>query len=198
MNLQDTIFKIVKKCPQSLFVFDEVDKMPEGLVDAVKPFIDHHECIKKESYEECVDFRRSIFIFLSNTGGAEINEIVFQAWIEGRNRESIQYVELEKLIKSGAFNEHGGLHHSAVIGKHLVDRYIPFLPMERHHVTKCIITEIASRNSTITIKKEYVDEILNELVYYPNNYYVYSATGCKTISSKVDFLMEQLDTETND
>ena len=72
---------------------------------AIKPFIDHHESVKG------VDFRRSIFIFLSNTGGSEINEIAFQAWTEGRQRESIEYKELEKLVKMGAFNEIGGLHH---------------------------------------------------------------------------------------
>ena len=58
-----------------------------------------------------VDFRRSIFIFLSNTGGSKINEIALQAWTEGRQRESIEYKELEKLVKMGAFNEIGGLHH---------------------------------------------------------------------------------------
>ena len=65
--------------------------------------------------------------------------------MEGRSRESIAYVELEKLIQIGAFNEIGGLHHSAVIDKHLVDRFIPFLPMDRHHVRLCIIAEFAHR-----------------------------------------------------
>ena len=137
MDLQETIMEVVKKCPQAMFIFDEVDKMQETLIDgkicvlknlpkylndvficnylsnsdnhfnfsAIKPFIDYHESVKG------VDFRRSIFIFLSNTGGSEINEIAFQAWTEGRSRESIAYVELEKLVKTGAFNEIGGLHH---------------------------------------------------------------------------------------
>ena len=51
--------------PQHLFIFDEIDKLPEGVIDAVKPFIDHHETVGG------VDFRRCIFIFLSNTGGKE-------------------------------------------------------------------------------------------------------------------------------
>jgi hypothetical protein len=33
----------VSECPQSLFIFDEIDKMPEGVIDAIKPFIDFHE-----------------------------------------------------------------------------------------------------------------------------------------------------------
>jgi len=45
-------------CDQSLFIFDEVDKMPEGVLDAVKPYLDHHHHISG------VDYRRTIFIFL--------------------------------------------------------------------------------------------------------------------------------------
>ena len=170
MDLQQKIIEVVKKCSQAMFIFDEVDKMPSTLVDAIKPFIDYHDSVKG------VDFRRSIFIFLSNTGGSQINEIAFQAWTEGRLRESIEYKELEKLVKTGAFNEIGGLHHSAVIGNHLVDRFIPFLPLERDHVAKCVITEFA-RNSKMDIKKEDIDDILQELVFHPKDYSLYSATG---------------------
>ena len=132
--------------------------------------MDYHESVKG------VDFRQSIFIFLSNTGGSKINEIALQAWTEGRQRESIEYKELEKLVKTGAFNENGGLHYSTVIKQHLVDRFIPFLPLERHHVVKCVITEFA-RNSKMEIKKEDIDEILQELEFYPKDYSLYSATG---------------------
>ena len=42
-NLCFNIFFVFIGCKQALFIFDEIDKMPEGLVDAVKPFIDYHE-----------------------------------------------------------------------------------------------------------------------------------------------------------
>lgn len=58
MQLRSWIQGNVSKCERSLFVFDEVDKMPAKLIDALKPFIDHYE------YLEGVDFRKSIFIFL--------------------------------------------------------------------------------------------------------------------------------------
>ena len=38
-------------CDRSLFIFDEVDKIPQGVLDAVKPFLDYHEEIDR------VDFR---------------------------------------------------------------------------------------------------------------------------------------------
>ena len=43
LELQDWIRGNVTECPQSLFIFDEIDKMGEGIIDAIKPFIDFHE-----------------------------------------------------------------------------------------------------------------------------------------------------------
>ena len=51
LQLQDWIRGNVTVAPQSLFIFDEMDKMPEGVIDAIKPFIDHHEEVNG------VDFR---------------------------------------------------------------------------------------------------------------------------------------------
>ena len=35
LDLQKKIIEVVKKCPQAMFIFDEVDKMPETLVDGM-------------------------------------------------------------------------------------------------------------------------------------------------------------------
>ncbi|GBO04210.1 Torsin-1B, partial [Araneus ventricosus] len=57
-RLQKEIPEYTKKCGQSLFVFDEMDKMAPGIIDAIKPFIDFYDEI------DGVDYRRNIFIFL--------------------------------------------------------------------------------------------------------------------------------------
>jgi len=51
LNLIDWIRGNVSACDRSLFVFDEVDKIPKGVLDAVTPFLDYHEEING------VDFR---------------------------------------------------------------------------------------------------------------------------------------------
>jgi torsin-1 len=55
----------VSRCQKSLFIFDEVDKMPPGILDNISYLFDQHSEING------LDFRRSIFIFLTNTGGDE-------------------------------------------------------------------------------------------------------------------------------
>ena len=76
--------------------------MPVGIIDGIKPFIDHHQSVEGQN------FRKSIFIFLSNTGGRDITKETFKFWSEGRGRESISYTDLEMLVNRGAFNELGG------------------------------------------------------------------------------------------
>ena len=38
-----------------------------------------------------LDFRQTIFIFLSNTGGDEINKIAYNSWESGKHREDLTY-----------------------------------------------------------------------------------------------------------
>lgn len=48
----------VRECHSTLFVFDETDKIPIGLMDTIKAYIDFNPEI------DGVDFRRSVFLFL--------------------------------------------------------------------------------------------------------------------------------------
>lgn len=50
-------------CANSVFIFDEMDKLHPGLIDAIKPFLDYYEQIDGVSY------RKAIFIFLRSVGG---------------------------------------------------------------------------------------------------------------------------------
>ena len=102
--------------------------MPPGVIDGIKPFIDHYERV------DGLDFRKSIFIFLSNTGGKEITKKALEHWESGRSREELTYQHLEEIVNKGAFNEKGGLYKAGIVEKSLVDVYVPFLPLERRHV----------------------------------------------------------------
>ena len=59
-------------------------------------------------------------------------------------------------------------------------------------MASCVVAEAHQRNSTIVLKKDEIDVILNELIYFPKDVQVYSATGCKTVSPKVDFFLHDL------
>lgn len=50
-------------CASSVFIFDEMDKLHPGVIDAIKPFLDYYEQVDGVSY------RKAIFIFLRLVGG---------------------------------------------------------------------------------------------------------------------------------
>jgi torsin-1 len=57
-HLRQWIRGNVSECERSLFIFDEMDKMPLTLIDVIKAYIDHHREI------DGINYRKSTFIFL--------------------------------------------------------------------------------------------------------------------------------------
>lgn len=179
LKIADEIRRIVHKCERSLFIFEDVQKMPSAVLDAVVPFIDYHSDI------DGVDFRKSIFLFLSNTGASLINQRTLELWSKGTQRENIiKLHDFEYMIRQGAFNEEGGLHKSDTITTSLIDHYIPFLPLEEKHVRKCIHDEFKKLGYP-TPPKGSVEKILEEMTFMPDEVQLYSTTGCKRVSAKV-------------
>ena len=126
-------------------------------------------------------------MFLSNTGGKEITSATLSAWQEGRQRQDLELRDFEPLIHRGAFNEAGGLHHSAVIERSLVDHFVPFLPLERKHVRRCAEARGAGRALT----EEEIGRVLDEMTFWPSDTRLFSQTGCKRVAQKVDMVLEE-------
>ena len=177
-QLHTLVANAVFNCSRSLFIFDEMDKMPLGLTDVLKPYLDHYHDVEK------LDYRKSIFIFLSNTGGDLINNVVLNHWREGKKREDIKIKQMDEVINFGEFNNKGGFWHSPLIEKNLIDYFIPFMPLERSHIKMCIKAHLKQKGYPVA---EYIlDEIADELLYFPDDLKVFSKSGCKKLSSKVD------------
>jgi len=179
LDIQDKIRAAVASCERSLFIFDEVHRMPPGLIDSIKPFIDFHDNING------VDFRKSVFIFLSNTGTKAILQAVLDRWMEGKKREEITMKDLEPLVQNGAFNENGGLHMSEVIQHSLVDFYVPFMPMERRHIRLCTEDDIRARGKVVD--EEVVEKVADDMNYFPSSHPLFATKGCKNVHQKVGF-----------
>lgn len=62
-TLKRRIIEAISRCPKSLFIFDEVDKMPAGIFNYITNYLDHNQHIDGENY------RQAVYIFLSNAGG---------------------------------------------------------------------------------------------------------------------------------
>ena len=70
---------------------------------------------------------------------------------------------------------------------------IPFMPLSRGVVRKCIINDIQSRfpdHDNLSPPRKVIDNLLQELKYFSEDFPVFSTAGCKSITSKLDILLE--------
>lgn len=170
----------VTNCPQSLFIFDEMDKMHPGLIDSIKPYLDYYDKLDGVSY------RKAIFIFLSNAGGESIIQTALDVWKAGRSREEIELSDVETALSLAVFNnKQSGLWHSSLIDKNLVDFFVPFLPLEYKHVVQCALAEMEARD--LEPDQSIADQVAKDLIYFPKTERVFSVKGCKTIVSKLNY-----------
>ncbi|XP_058528559.1 prosalusin isoform X3 [Ochotona princeps] len=91
-NLRSWVQGNLTACGRSLFLFDEVDNLPPGLMEVLRPFLGPSWVVYGTNY------RKAIFLFISNTGGEQINQVALEAWRGHREREEITLQELEPAV----------------------------------------------------------------------------------------------------
>lgn len=165
-------------CPRSIFVFDEADKIPRGVIDVIKPLLDYHDLIEK------INFREAIYIFISNIGGNLITQRYLDLWQQGTSREEMQYKDFEIILRNELYKRDGAFKESAIIESHLVTLFLPYLPLEKEHIMLCIKDEIR-RQRIGFVSDEEKTNILNEMEYWNDRF---STSGCKRVHDKVAVL----------
>lgn len=122
-------------CPLSLYIFDEVDKMPQGVFESLTSLVDFN------GLPDDLTGSKAIFIFISNTAGVQISGQLAKMLKNGAIRENIKLSAFEQILEKASYNLEGGLRQAGLIEKHVIDHYLPFLPLEKQHVRKCIAAE---------------------------------------------------------
>ncbi|KAK0045120.1 torsin-1B [Biomphalaria pfeifferi] len=185
----------VTACERSLFIIDEVDKMPATLLDVLTPYLDANERVNDISYRQC------IYILISNTGGMDITTLVTRHWESGQRRETLKLSDFENQLMKGALNidNSRGLWHSELIINHLISAFVPFLPLAKEHVRSCIRDGLVSKQyyrNLRSVPESVVDRIIKELTFIPEEEQIFSSNGCKRVVDKIflvgEFLREEL------
>ncbi|XP_033172398.1 torsin-like protein [Drosophila mauritiana] len=173
--------QILRSCPRSLFIFDEVDKMPSGVFDALTSLVDYN------AFVDGTDNTKAIFIFLSNTAGSHIAGHLGSMMKNGRLREDTRLSDFEPLLRKAAYNMDGGMKKTTMIESLVIDHFIPFLPMEKAHVIKCLEAEFVRwfRDPTQPQAQEIIEDIINSSISYDRTHSLFAISGCKTLEKKV-------------
>uniref|UniRef100_A0A8C5RP56 Torsin family 3 member A n=1 Tax=Laticauda laticaudata TaxID=8630 RepID=A0A8C5RP56_LATLA len=175
IELTKQITETVALCEQSLFIFDEAEKLHPDLLNALEPYVGHNGNIDE------VDYRQSIFLFLSNTGGNIINKVALDFWQAGQAREEITMEYLEQLLRRDLLDAPDA--HKFLLQKNLIDFLVPFLPLEYHHVKLCARDAFLARDLQFT--EEMLDEVART-IFAPKGKKLFSAQGCKSVSQRIN------------
>ena len=168
--MRDFVTQNTRVCQHSLFVFDEFDKMPTGLVYALRPYLDLHSDI------EGVDYRGNIFILLSNYVGSGV--------YKGNSINPQERNENEEHKKE--YSHSDGRSSFSAVGD-VIDFIVPFHPISRHHVECCIRVELGRQYPLLgeAEVRAMVTQVANELQYDSEGY---ALSGCKMIAKKIDLI----------
>ena len=181
INLKALIEKQTRKCERSLFIFDEMHKMPKGLLNVVRNLL-HGGFL--------IDYRKNIFIFLSNLGSEEINIETYHHLKSGEKREGITKKQMKNVILKALYKESDSFNSVLRLGG-LIDFFVPFLPLEREHVKHCIEKSIKEhrkrkpKDKGKPVTEHLKERVANELQYSQKFEEMFSDSGCKRVDKKI-------------
>ena len=178
-NLRSWILRNISSCAVNLFILDEIDKAPPGVIKGFELAL--VELVKNKS--SLFADSKVIFILISNTHGADINRYVLQQIITGHPRKMLDMNSLSHIFGHGESLWYRSLHRQGFI-----NAFIPFLPLERLHVEMCIRREINQRGLQMSDKT--VSTLADQISYFPKHVPIFSKSGCRKVASKVDLSLD--------
>ncbi|KAM3912065.1 torsin-1A-like [Leptodactylus fuscus] len=168
----------VSRCEHSIFIFDDIDKMHPELLHSLKPYLDYHDKIQGVSY------RKSIFIFMSNTGANVISDLVLEYWREGKKREEMPLFDIQSELSAYLLKAiNSEFYNCDLIKNNVIDVFVPFLPLELEHIKMCVRAELQRLGRTEN--EQFVSRVAKSMDYYPKGEDVFSQNGCKNVHIRV-------------
>lgn len=170
------------ECARSVFFFDEMEKMPPGLIDVLQPFLGPSHVVFGTNY------RKAIYVFIGTTGEEVINKMALENRQSGGDRDEIKWADLQEAIAQAAYNSNSsGFFHSSIIQHNYITRFVPFLPLSRRHVERCVHSQLCQRGSCG--RSDVVEAVGGDMIYTPVKGHYFSSTGCKAVPAKINLFL---------
>lgn len=95
--------------------------------------------------------------------------------------------DLEHRLRAETMESQGGFAQSELMSGHLIDFFVPFLPLEYRHVKLCARDAYAARG--LESDEATLDEVAKAMLYVPKEERLFSAQGCKSIPQRINFFL---------
>eukprot|EP00462_Mataza_sp_D1_P007030 CAMPEP_0175121144 /NCGR_PEP_ID=MMETSP0087-20121206/1007_1 /TAXON_ID=136419 /ORGANISM="Unknown Unknown, Strain D1" /LENGTH=409 /DNA_ID=CAMNT_0016402657 /DNA_START=45 /DNA_END=1271 /DNA_ORIENTATION=- len=185
-EISDKILETLKICPRSLFIFVDSHLFPEGVLDGIAPFL------KPGTVDvNGVDYTQAIYIFQSNVCFKAINVETNRVLVtKGTPRSEMDYAAMHKVLDKCLQKQADGTTGEMALLRQKLVISIPFLPLEREHVVKCIAVQLfelgekwrrANKITQLFWAKSVKDWLLGNIKFKD----IFSQEGCKKIKEEV-------------
>ncbi|XP_022085134.1 torsin-2A-like [Acanthaster planci] len=171
-------------CCVSFFIFDELqDDTPNDLTQALGQVLSGINT----SFPSQLKKGTRVFIIMTMIGSQAISEFLITNMRRGHDRHSLT-------TQTSSWQE-PWKHLTATLDKLDTfrnwlhpDNYvrIPFLPLEKFHIKQCARRRLECKN--ISPSEERLEWVSDQLTYFPDDWPVFSSSGCKKVAGKVDLV----------
>ena len=174
--------KIVRSCGYSLLVLDDLDSADEDTLDMIEKLIIsiHNEPDSKSN--------GTIIVATTSAGGLRVNKLLLEMFKNSvtSRRDSLTIENVLSVLDADMVTLTIPLHKT-LTDHNIPVRLVPFLPLTREHLRMCAFR--LAMGQGITISDMQVNKILDQVHYFSKELPIFSKTGCKQISAKIDLLM---------
>ncbi|XP_038063491.1 torsin-2A-like [Patiria miniata] len=171
-------------CCFSFFIFDDLrDDTPPDLTQALGQALSRIN----SKYPSQSKTGTEIFIIITRTGSKAILEFLVANMRRRHTRNSLatQQPNWQEPWRHLIANLNKQDSFQAWLPPEDYVR-IPFLPLERYHIKQCAKRRLEHKNMTAT--EERLEWVADQLTYYPEDWPIFSSSGCKKVAGKVDLL----------
>lgn len=181
LYLRGELLSILRHCPLSLIVFEEMHQMNPVILNELQHFFRDFSSI------DGVDVTSATYILTSNTGGGAIQGYAFEAEKQGITRDAIDYSKISHAITSALTQQQLLVK---LIDNGLVDAYVPFFPLFKSHVKECFDHQLREKARLMVEHKQvhsltWDDDVLSfgaSLLDYTGPV---SSQGCRPVAPKI-------------
>lgn len=88
---------------------------------------------------------------------------------------------------SVSFFSAGGFFKSRIIQEKLITSFVPFLPLSRRHVERCVRSQLCLEG--MCSRNDVVEAVGGAMTYTPAQGHFFSSTGCKAVPAKINLFL---------
>lgn len=131
-------------CERALIVFENMQDLPESVVESISAVLEHLSNMGGTAYQQAT------IVLISTSGSERIRHVLDQNMNDGYLRERMTLQQFADVLAKSAYVANDRAEQKSLIPSSVIDAYIPFLPLEREHVGKCIEDEYKRYKKFIT------------------------------------------------